>query len=64
MWWNYIQTPHEARAEKCVKKQDTLHYNGQFALSLGEESPFSLKSTRFIFTDTFYGPLRVRINLT
>ena len=47
MWWNYIQTPHEARAEKCVfSPQLTLHSdtslqrdNGQFALSLGKESP-------------------------
>ena len=45
MWWNYIQTPHEARAEKCVcsgyiRFIRTPHYNGQFALSLGKESSF------------------------
>ena len=64
------QEPKNASAPRRLRFIRTPHYNGQFALSLGKETHFLLawnrlifsKSTRFIFTDTFYGPLCVRIN--
>ena len=47
----------------------TAHYYGQFALSLRKESPYIFSKfnrlnmdTPLIYTDTFCGPLSVRIN--
>ena len=41
----------------------TPRYYGQFSFSLGKEAlKFCLNSTRLIQTDTFCGPLSVRIN--
>ena len=37
-------------------------YYGQFALSLGKESPYILSKFNPLNTDTFHGPLTVRIN--
>ena len=39
----------------------TLHYFGQFALSLGKAPIFSLNSSHLIRTSCFYGPINVRI---
>ena len=40
----------------------TPHYYGQFALSLGKESPYIFSKFDPHNTDTFYGPLSVCIN--
>ena len=40
----------------------TPHYYGQFALSLGKESPYIFSKFNPLNTDTFYGPLSVCIN--
>ena len=40
----------------------TPHYYGQFALSLGKESPYIFSKFNPLNTDTFHGPLSVRIN--
>ena len=51
-------------------RTQTPHYYGQFALSLRKESPYIFSkfnplnmNTPLIYTDTFYGPLSVRINM-
>ena len=40
----------------------TPHYHGQFALSLGKESPYILSKFNPLNTDTFSGPLKGPIN--
>jgi len=39
----------------------TPHYYGQFALSLGKESPYIFFRFDLLNMDTFYGPLSVHI---
>ena len=43
-----------------VKPRLTPHYYGQFALSVGKESPYIFSKSDPINTDTFYGPLSAR----
>ena len=43
-----------------VKPRFTPHYYGQFALSVGKESPYIFAKPNPLNTDTFYGPLGVR----
>ena len=43
-----------------VKPRFTPHYYGQFAFSLGKESPYIFSRSNPLNTDTFYGPLSVR----
>ena len=40
----------------------TPHYYGQFALSLGKESPYIFAKFNPLITDAFYGPLGVLFN--
>ena len=41
----------------------TTHYYGRFALSLGKERSYIFSKLNPLSTDTFYGPLGVRINV-
>ena len=43
-----------------VKARFTPQCYGQFALSLGKESPYIFSESNPLNTDTFYGPLSVR----
>ena len=40
----------------------SVYYDGQFALSLGKESPFIFSKFNPLNTDSLYDPLSVRIN--
>ena len=40
----------------------TPHYYGQFALSLGKESPYIFSKFNTLNTDTFHGPFSVGFN--
>ena len=50
------------RFQKDPRSKRTLHYYGQFALSLGKESPYILFKFNPLNMDTFYGPFSVRTN--
>ena len=63
--------PGEIERQKCrtVKPRftdtrfiQTHHYYGQFAVSLGKESPYIFSKFNPVNTDTFNVPLSVRIN--
>ena len=52
----------KTRFQKDPRSKRTLHYYGQFALSLGKESPYILFKFNPLNTDAFYGPFSVRTN--
>ena len=60
LYTGYERTFKPRFTDTCLIR--TLQYYGQFALSLGKESPNLFSKFNPLNTNTFYGPLSVLIN--